>query len=227
MYHDVAPEVSTGLTISTHKLESQFAWLRESGYRCWHFSELEHLSSFPQKKNVVITFDDGYVSQMDLVVPLLKQYGLKATFFIPLAYLGGYDEWNTSKLPIMTAAQLNSLNPELVELGYHSYYHRKYHEMSRKEISEDTKKCFETVFENKLKFCGALAYPYGKYPRDMEAKQVFIGLLNELGFNFGLRIGNRLNDFPFKNRFEIQRLDIKGEYGLAKFQRKLRFGKLF
>ena len=40
------------------------------------------------------------------------------------------------------------------------------------------------------------------------------------------RIGNRVNKFPFKNKYEIQRIDIKGQDSLLKFKLKLRFGKL-
>jgi peptidoglycan/xylan/chitin deacetylase (PgdA/CDA1 family) len=227
MYHHVSTEASVGLTISVSNLESQFKFLSDNRYRSWHFSELEQQHEFAHKKNVVITFDDAYVSQLELAVPLLKKYGLKATFFVPLGYLGRTDAWNTSNIAIMTAKQLNALDPEVVELGYHSYYHRKYNELTLKTIAEDSMKCFQTVFENKLNFSGALAYPYGNYPRDAEAKQAFFKLLKEQGYSYGLRIGNRLNTFPFKQRFEIQRLDIKGDYSLAKFQRKLRFGKLF
>jgi hypothetical protein len=41
-----------------------------------------------------------------------------------------------------------------------------------------------------------------------------------------LRIGNQINKFPFKNPYEIMRIDIKGEDSLLKFKLKLRFGKL-
>jgi len=176
---------------------------------------------------VIITFDDAYVSQMELALPLLQKYKLKATFFAPLNYLGKTDEWNTASIPIMTAAQLKALDSEIIELGYHSFYHKKYPELSNQEILDDMRKCFEIITEHRIKFSAALAYPYGKYPGETEEKEAFFDLLRTQNFKFGLRIGNRLNKFPFKEPFEIQRLDIKGEYSLARFQRKLRFGKLF
>jgi hypothetical protein len=40
------------------------------------------------------------------------------------------------------------------------------------------------------------------------------------------RIGNRLNQIPIKNRFEMQRIDIKGQDSLFTFKWKLRLGKL-
>jgi peptidoglycan/xylan/chitin deacetylase (PgdA/CDA1 family) len=167
------------------------------------------------------------VSFKEFALPLLRRYELKAMLFVPLAYLGRTDEWNSGRIPIMTADELNSLDSSFVELGYHSYAHKKYHEMSSEEIKEDMRKCRDVIAENEFNFYPALAYPYGKYPRNEPAKAEFMNFLKETGFTSGLRIGNRLNSFPFKKPFEIQRLDIKGEYSLKKFIRKVKYGKLF
>ena len=84
MYHDVSLSMSEALTISVEKLEEQFSYLAEKGYQTYHFKELMNLNILQSKKNIVITFDDGYVSQLKLVLPLLNKYKLKATFFVPL-----------------------------------------------------------------------------------------------------------------------------------------------
>lgn len=227
MYHDVSLSMSEALTISVEKLEEQFSYLAEKGYQTYHFKELMNLNVLQSKKNIVITFDDGYVSQLELVLPLLNKYKLKATFFVPLNYLGKTDEWNTSSLPIMTSEQLSALNPNVIELAFHSFYHKKYNELTEAEIEEDTQLCFESVSENNFPFSAVVAYPYGKYPRETSEKKKFIAKLKRHQFKYGVRIGNRLNKFPFKNPFEIQRIDVKGEFSLAKFKRKVKFGKIF
>lgn len=227
MYHKVSASESEGLTISASKLEEQFKFLSEEGFRSYHLSELMDLAKLPSKKSVVITFDDGYVSQLEYTVPLLEKYMLKATFFIPLKYLGATDAWNDPSVPLMTTEQLKSLNPTVVELGYHSFAHQKYSEMTLSEIEEDTKLAFAEASKNELPLTATLAYPYGKFPRKNPEKEAFFNHLKENNFKYGLRIGNRVNRFPFKNPFEINRIDVKGEYSLKKFQRKLKFGKLF
>ncbi len=217
---------SEALTISIEKLEEQFAYLVDKGYKSYHFKELMDLEKLPAKNNIVITFDDGYVSQMELAVPLLEKYNLKATFFVPLNYLGKTDEWYTSSVEIITAEQLHSLSPIKIELAFHSFYHKKYNELSESEIEEDTQKCFDSVSNNRFPFSAVLAYPYGKYPRETSEKNKFIEQLERHKFKYGVRIGNRLNKFPFKKPFEIQRIDVKGEFSLSKFKRKIKFGKL-
>jgi peptidoglycan/xylan/chitin deacetylase (PgdA/CDA1 family) len=227
MYHNVSTDKSEGLTVSVEKLEEQFSFLAKEVYASYHLKELNKLEKLSSRKNIVISFDDAYLNQLNYVVPLLRKYKLKATFFVPLFYLGKTDEWNTSSLEIMNASQLKTLDPTIVELGFHSYYHKKYNELSDSEIMNDTALCLKAIQENALRFTKALAYPYGKYPRSKPEKEKFIKFLNEEKFFFGMRIGNRINHFPFKNPFEIQRLDIKGEYSLQKFKRKIRFGRIF
>lgn len=227
MYHNVTAEKGEGLTISVEKLEKQFKHLAENGYKTYHFRELDKLKTLPKGKNIVITFDDGYVSQMELALPLLKKYKLKATFFVPLDFLGKTDTWNTSSLKIMTAEQLKNLEPKIVELGFHSFYHKKYTSLSNAEIEADTRRCLEFVSENELNFSPVLAYPYGKFPKEKKRNEIFKKILSQNGIEYGLRIGNRTNTFPFKKPFEIQRIDVKGEFSMLKFRQKIRFGKFF
>ena len=42
-----------------------------------------------------------------------------------------------------------------------------------------------------------------------------------------LFLHNAKNKFPFKNKYQVQRLDIKGDDTLLKFIWKLKVGKLF
>lgn len=229
MYHNVSVNTgdSVGLTICTKNLEAQLKHLKDNNYTALHFSDLQQMKSlndFPEKA-VIITFDDVYVNQLEHAYPLLQKYGLKACFYIPFQYVNGTDVWNKGEEPIMSIAQLKSLNSEIIELGLHSFAHNMYNELSIKEIQNDFNKCKNFILENKLIVQNTLAYPYGKYPRKGEEQDAFFKILNENKIAYGLRIGNRVNTFPFKNNYEIQRLDIKGEDTLKVFKRKLKKGK--
>jgi len=230
MYHNVShsESESIGLTISKESLEAQFKYLSDNNYKTYHFSELERLkqSKSLSKKAVIITFDDVYASQLKFAYPLLIKYNLKASFFIPFAYVNGLDDWNTAKEPIMSVEQLQSLDSQIVELGLHSFAHQNYTKLTPDEVQNDFEESQEFVNQNKLNVHNILAYPYGKYPKKKLGKKVFFDILKANNIAYALRIGNRINTFPFKNNYEIQRIDIKGEDSLLKFKLKLRLGKL-
>lgn len=227
MYHNVSMTRSDKryLTISKDKLEEQFKYLSSNNYETFHFSELSKLNSLPSK-SVVLTFDDVTENQLLYAVPLLQQYNLKATFFIPFEYIDKSDSWNEGLEKIMGIDDLKQLNSNLIELGYHSYHHKKYNSLTEAEIFDDFKKCDQIIHANKLKVFPVLAYPYGNYPKKEPHKTNFKNILEKNNITFGLKIGNRPNNFPFKDPYEIKRIDIKGEENMLAFRLKLRFGKL-
>lgn len=227
MYHNITPnsDLSLGLTLAITKFEEQLDYLVRHNFITYFLSELDKNIPISQK-SVVLTFDDVTENQLLYALPLLKKYKIKATFFIPFSYVGKTDSWNAGAENIMTIDQLKSLDSDYIELGHHSYFHRKYASLSLKEIQEDFDKSFQLIAENNLKVYPALAYPYGNYPKKGTQKTEFFQLLERNNIEMAFRIGNRVNNFPFKNKFEIQRIDIKGEDGLFSFKLKLQLGKL-
>lgn len=69
---------------------------------------------------VCITFDDGYRSTHELALPILREFGLRATVFVSTAYVGdGNNMWNDRILEAVRAMEGGRL--ELQERGYGSY----------------------------------------------------------------------------------------------------------
>lgn len=227
MYHNVTvdSEKATGLTISTEKLEKQFKYLIARGYKTYHFSEWDQMA-IKKEKSIILTFDDVTLNQLEYAVPLLEKYNLKATFFIPFAYVGRTDEWNEGVERLMNLEQLKRLGKN-IELGYHSFYHRPYAKLSAAEITDDFNKCIAFCTANELSVFPVLAYPYGSFPKKEPLKTPFFEQIKEEGMLFALRIGNKVNKIPTSSPYELKRIDVKGEESLWNFKLKLRFGKLF
>ncbi|UPZ17963.1 polysaccharide deacetylase family protein [Flavobacterium humidisoli] len=229
MYHNICDTESNKLTVSVQNLEQQLQYLKNNNYTTFHFSELQRMKSIP-KKSIVLTFDDATENQLIFAIPLLEKFNFKASFFIPFFYIGKTDLWingyGFSKKKIMTIEQLKGLNSNRIELGYHSYEHKKYSLLSAIEIQNDFLKCEKIIEDNGLKIYPVLAYPYGNYPKAGNRKENFKQILISNRIKLGLRIGNRPNRFPFKDDYEIKRIDIKGQDSLLIFKLKIRFGKL-
>jgi len=227
MYHNVVEDnsKSINLSISKQKLESHFKFLADNDYKTFHFKDLENLKELP-KKSVILTFDDVTECQLTYAVPLLEKYKLKASFFIPFSFVGAFDYWIEGKERIMSIEQLNKLDNNLIELGYHSFEHKRYASMAKEELEKDFEKSKHFITQNQLNLVPVLAYPFGNYPKKSREFAIFEEIMKQNGIKFGLRIGNRVNSFPFKNNYLIKRIDIKGEDNLFRFMLKLRIGKL-
>jgi peptidoglycan/xylan/chitin deacetylase (PgdA/CDA1 family) len=231
MYHNVSDDESNSynLTISISKLEQQLEFLSHNNFTSFFVSELENNSAIPTK-SIVITFDDVTENQLRYALPLLKKFNLKATFFVPFSYLGKTDLWNSAAdatdEKIMTIDQLKSLDANIIELGHHSFLHQKYTALSEAQIQLDFDQSFQFIADHNLSVYPALAYPYGNYPKKGIQSEHFFQLLKRNNIKMAFRIGNRVNSFPFKNKYEIQRIDIKGQDSFFTFKCKLRWGKL-
>jgi hypothetical protein len=50
--------------------------------------------------------------------------------------------------------------------------------------------------------------------------------MREVGIQLGFRIGNRINALPFRNPYELNRIDVRGTDSFATFKQKVKWGKL-
>lgn len=231
MYHNISDNASDSkaLTLSTTKLEAQLEYLKRNKYISIFASEIEKIdTSFTN--TICLTFDDVTQNQLLYALPLLEKYNIKATFYIPFSYIGTTDLWNESENykpeKIMTFDELKSINSCLIEFGYHSYYHKKYEDLVALEVQDDFDKSFEIIKNSQLDVKQTLAYPYGNFPKKSPKKEFFFKILEKNNIKLAFRIGNRVNKLPIKNKFEIQRIDVRGNESLFYFIWKLRFGKL-
>lgn len=224
MYHQVLPEKlapKNDLIVTTENLEEQFIYIKNN-FTTLFFKDLHEENNIPNK--IILTFDDGYYNNLEYLVPLLEKYQLKATIFIPTEYI--QNGIHSTEKNFMNFDEIRSLDSELIEIALHSHAHRNYTEMSVEEAREDLKKNIAVLTENSVPFSRVLAYPYGKFPRERNTKRAFFEMLEESGITAALRIGNEIESYPWKNKFEIKRIDIKYGDSLNRFKWKLRLGKL-
>ena len=229
MYHKVSENEADGLTVKIQDLENQFAFIRNSGYTSIAFEELAQTGAHQDKgeKRIILTFDDAYESFYEHVFPLLEQYQLKATLFVPVGFIGKTNAWDKGSDKILETDKLRKLSESgRVELGIHSYFHKNYKDLSPEEMKNDLTSCFKGMEKLDLPYSKVLAYPYGGFPKKNPAlngkmKEIF----RECGLLFALRIGNRINKLPLKDRYQVKRIDIKGTDGFYTFKTKLKKGR--
>ena len=126
MYHHLSQdEHATGDTISIAKFTEQMAALSDAGYTAVTFEDLHDYVSGGKdlpENSVVITFDDGYESNLRLAAPVLKEYGLCATVFAIGVSEGKdtYKDTGVSIYPHFSFADAASYS-DVITVQSHSY----------------------------------------------------------------------------------------------------------
>ncbi len=105
MYHSVTENENekTEYTITIKGLEEQLSALSGAGYKAIDFSELYSyvtLGTPLPEKPVIITFDDGYESNLTLVPALLEKHAMKATVSV-IGVSAGKTTYKDTGIPII------------------------------------------------------------------------------------------------------------------------------
>lgn len=224
MYHKVSKNKRDSLTITVGDFENQLAHLLLKGYQIISVDDL--IKDKIPNKPVLITFDDAYLNNLELAYPVLKKYKFKATIFVPSAYIGKTSSWDVAAEPLLSVEQLQALDKEIFSLGLHSHQHKSYQNLSSDEIRDDLEQNINFFKQHNIDFIPAFAYPFGARPKSKNQQVVMYQILKELGIKFAFRIGNRLNIWPSKNLYQIQRIDVRGVDSFNVFKRKLKWGKI-
>jgi peptidoglycan/xylan/chitin deacetylase (PgdA/CDA1 family) len=172
-YHAVSERFPAPLSVTPEALERQVALLARAGYRGVTFAEAV---AEPEGKMAALTFDDAYLSVLELGKPILDAAGFRATVYAPTGYLDtperplswdGIENWiggeHESELLPMSWDQLGGLADEGWEIGSHTVTHphltRLDDDALRRELSESR----ATVEERLGRPCPTIAYPYGDH----------------------------------------------------------------
>lgn len=127
MYHHLAEEGDGKDIISADVFEEQIKALSDAGYTAVMFSDLYdyvHSGKELPEKSVVITFDDGYMSNYTLAMPILEKYGMRATVFV-IGVSFGRDTYKDTGVPIIphfgASEAREMISSGIFDIQSHSY----------------------------------------------------------------------------------------------------------
>jgi len=227
MYHSVTVNGPVDyLTIRAADLEQQLQYLHEQGYTTISTQQLidhQYAQQPLPPKSVLLTFDDGYHDNYTLLYPLLVKYRMKALVFL-VASLVRQTGQVSSEDKFMSEEQLREMDAGVVEFGLHTFNHSSYREMTATQIAEDIDQCRALLQKMRVPVMPVLAYTYGAYPKNGQPWRAMTQVLKGKNIRLAFRIGNRLNQFPVKEPYVVQRIDIRGNESFRQFQKKLKRG---
>lgn len=166
-YHKLGPKPSQarlkGLYVSAHLFARQLKELAREGYAS---GSLDKWNSEPSKQ-IILTFDDGYVNVLEHGLGVLADAGFKAIQFLPVNFLGKINEWDAAEgeapEKIMDTGQVREWIADGHEVGSHSLNHPFLTKLSTEQAKEEinaSRKKLQDLFGKEVKhFC----YPYGDW----------------------------------------------------------------
>ena len=221
MYHDLVHRKTdqNSSLLEIAKFKEQMDYLKANG---WTTITPQQLASWVAKKgtlpkkSVLITFDDGYKSTIDLAYPILKNHGFQATSFLitsRIDRLGVVSELDLIQTQDVYSYQnhthlfhmFNSLT-NLSLLQYESE-HAIFRDIQQANTS------IEEILGNGYQVT-AHAYPYGKRSRTA------IHALKSAGITSAYTIDEG-NVFQGDSLFELKRQRIHSSMNLKEFAEKL------
>ena len=153
---------------------------------------------------VSLTFDDGDADNFALL-PVLQQYGLHATFYIPSGLVG--------KPNYMTWEQLKALRAAGNEIGGHSFDHTRLGGLDaaqlQHEICDDRQNLVAHGF-----LPVSFAYPFGNY--DASAHE----MVKQCGYTGARTIAGGPQRFPLSDPYAVRAMPyVVSDTDLGKMQR--------
>lgn len=132
--------------------------LNSDGYDLLEIDALDALSLPAPKASVKLTFDDGLLEHYTIVRPLLKKYGLPATFFI----ISSHADKGTVEMGAkpMNWKQIKTMYQDGFILGNHTATHPNMAELTAAEVQHELVACDSAIFCHVGDHPRVFAYPY-------------------------------------------------------------------
>ncbi len=209
MYHDIDPK-------DFNLFESQMLNIKKDGWKFIDPKDLDKISRNNLKgKNVILTFDDGFYSNILLERNILKKLKIKAIYFIPTNFilmkkksqcikfiknrlkLKNYNNLSLKRIN-MNLGDIIELDKKKHAIGNHTKSHLDFSKITyTKKMKDEIIEIGNKKLEKMIKKRSFFSYPFGRI-QDITSESLKI-ILNNYKFIFlGIRGNN--NKFSLKNK---------------------------
>jgi peptidoglycan/xylan/chitin deacetylase (PgdA/CDA1 family) len=216
MYHKVNDVLGNSVTVPVSLFDEQLTQLAELGYTPVSLEDVlayyRDRVALPERA-VLITFDDGYLDNLENAVPVLRRHGYPAVLFVPIGYLDEsrplpHDEHlaaNGILNRTLDWEQLRDLEAAGVRIESHGIGHRPLADL---ELDEATRE----VTLSKLRLEERLGRPIQAfaYVKGSEAhyRPVHLSLLRQAGYELAFTSisgGNGAHTDPLQlHRYNVE-----------------------
>ncbi len=174
LYHNIVWSEYDGMdpvaNMTAEEFRQQMTEILKRGYNPIKLSQYYDyvLLGTPIPENpIVITFDDGYLSNYEIAFPILKELNIPATIFVVTDTVGAQEGAGKVNFSHFTWAQAREMQASgIIDIESHSHTHKDMSKLSISELQLEIRKSKYLIEKNLNKKCNVFAYPYGGYGED-------------------------------------------------------------
>ncbi|OIN25474.1 polysaccharide deacetylase family protein [Vibrio barjaei] len=234
MYHRFIKDDSGkgvhGTYLHIDMFDKHMALLKRMGFETLTFEDLQDGRLIRRleagKRYIMLTVDDGYVDNLDLMLPVLQKYDFKAVVYVVTGET--FNRWDVENpsnpeksVPLMNSEQILQLaKSDHIEIGGHTLSHPKLDTLSdeqqRHEIVEN-KRGLESILGKTIT---SFAYPFGEH------NQASKDIAKEAGYRYAVATNSGPLQFH-KDPYQIRRIAIFPKTDVFGLWRKVRGNYLF
>ncbi len=189
-------------SITRQQFEQQMRWLAESGYSTITCAEIRDVPS--DKKAVVITFDDGDLSNYTVSLSVLRELGMTADYFITT-------DWIDIEC-YMNPVQLRALDEAGMSVQSHARSHRYLNDLGDNELAEELSGSKQMLEEILGRPVIGLALPGGRGGDNV------VKVAREAGYLYVCNSELGINS-PKDDLFALKRIAVTRQMGIVSFKR--------
>jgi peptidoglycan/xylan/chitin deacetylase (PgdA/CDA1 family) len=220
LYHDICDEahgLKDNFCVTQENFRQQMEYLHRNGFvgvslakiiaeqEYWKGEEAkgEKVHTDTRKK-VVLTFDDGSLSDYNVVFPILREIGFTATFFVTINEIGKENR--------MDWAMVYELSRNNMDIGSHGMVHSFLTAFNNYTLLNElilSKQILEKYTRKRVDF---LSIPQGFYNKRV------LTIAKDVGFKAACSSDAGYNDFSNEALFLMKRITIRRNYSLKGFK---------
>ncbi len=170
MYHNICESYSKdaeGANITPLMFRQHMEAILDEGYTPIfvkdYYDSIESDKKLPEKP-IVITFDDGYLSNYEIAYPMLKELNIPATIFVVTSTVGekvGGGKVSTDHFTWEQAREMQASG--VIDIHSHSHTHLNMKTVSAAKLNEEIRLSKFLIEKNLGKECYVFSYPFGGY----------------------------------------------------------------
>ncbi|WP_418641878.1 polysaccharide deacetylase family protein [Vibrio chaetopteri] len=234
MYHRFIKDDSGkgvhGTYLHIDMFDKHMALLKKMGFETLTFEDLQDGRLIRRleanQRYIMLTVDDGYVDNLELMLPVLQKHDFKAVVYVVTGET--FNRWDVENpsnpeksVPLMNAKQVKQLAESgHIEIGGHTLTHPKLDtltdEQQRFEIIENKKALEATLGKSLTSF----AYPFGEH--NQASKQI----AKEAGYQYAVATNSGPLAFH-QDPYQVRRIAIFPKTDVFGLWRKVRGNYLF